>query len=119
MQFNLAFYSMDKRQLDKALSQFKEGYTDFLDTPKLVSQQSIGPPLGPDVQLWGFEVDAANELLAKSQTRRYVRTNFPKVKNLVQPNVKGVEDTEQSTLRSFFPETFQQNRYEVAVKVIL
>jgi len=110
---------MDKQQLDKALSQFNEGSADFLDTPKLISQQSIGPPSGPNVQLWEFEVEAANELLAKNRTRRYVRTNFPRVKNLVQPNVEGVEDTEQSTFRSFFPERFQQNRYEVGVKVIL
>lgn len=98
---------------------YSQDRNEFLATPKLVKQQSVGGTGDANVQKWTYETEAANELLARYRTRRYVRTNFPRIKNVLEPDIDDVENTEQSTFRSFFPETFQQRKYTVEVTVVL
>jgi len=96
-----------------------ENYNEVLDNPQLVSQQSTVLDDGTTAQVLTYKIEAVNELIAKNRVRRYVRTNNPTVKNIISPIVQDSNQTEQSRLQSFFPDTFEQFEYEVSVAVVL
>jgi len=100
------------------IEEFSEYGTDVLDQPNLISQETVGEHSGGTVDRLTYEVDAVNELRARTIVRRYVRTNNPLVKNILEPEITNAEDTEQGTISQFFPEQIQQQRYNVKILVV-
>lgn len=93
-------------------------YSDVLNKPELVRQNTIGDKNGDIVEQWEYKVDAVNELRAKTIVRRYVRTNVPLAKNILNPTVTDASNTEQSTITQFFPDTMKQEEYRVKLTIV-
>lgn len=108
---------MDKEEFKDVIGTLQQSGNDVLFTPKFISQRSSSGRMDMNIQTWTYKIDAANELIARNRVRAYVRRNNPRVKNILEPKVDSVEDTEQGTLRQFFPNTLELNRYEVEVVV--
>jgi hypothetical protein len=101
-------------------SEYLEGRDgpSLIDSPKLVRQQTLGETDSGKVEKWTYQLQAVNELVAKNAIRRYVRTNYPFIKNILDPEVDDISETEQGKLRQFFPETIQQEEMIVEVLVV-
>lgn len=108
---------MDKDEFKQVAKQLSENDIDVLSTPEFKSQRSIGSREGYNLQQWIYEVDAVNEIIARNRVRSYVRRNNPRVKNILEPRIDSVENTEQGTIRQFFPDTFDLSRYQITVVV--
>lgn len=97
---------------------FQDSRRNLIDNPKLIAQQTVGETDNGRVEKWTYEVEAVNELVAKNAIRKYVRVNYPFVKNILSPEVTDIDDTEQGKLRQFFPESMHQEKMEVEVLVV-
>lgn len=91
---------------------------NLIDSPKLVAQETVGQTDNGMVEKWTYEFEAVNELVAKNAIRKYVRVNYPFVKNILSPEVTDINDTEQGKLRQFFPESMHQEEMRVEVLVV-
>jgi hypothetical protein len=108
---------MDKEEFKDVIGTLKQSGDDVLFTPEFISQTSSSGRADMNIQTWVYEIDAANEIIARNRVRSYVRRNNPRVKNILEPKINSVEDTKQSAIRQFVPNTFKLNRYKVKVVV--
>ncbi|EGQ44215.1 MAG: hypothetical protein J07AB43_02740 [Candidatus Nanosalina sp. J07AB43] len=108
---------MDTQEFKEVMGRLRQGGNDILFTPELIRQTSSSARMDMNIQTWVYEVDAVNEIVARNRVRSYARRNNPRVKNILEPKIDSVEDTEQGTLRQYFPNTFKLSRYEVKVVV--
>lgn len=89
-----------------------------LKEPDLISQQTVGQSNGDTVDKLTFRVESGSRVLARNRIRAHVRREFPLVKNVLSPNVEDAQETKQSGIREFAPDTFHTEIYEIEVLVV-
>lgn len=88
------------------------------EKPELIRQETLDTSPESTVENLVFRVYAANRTRARVIARGYIRKNYPTIKNILSPEVLSSEKAKQSTIRNFFPDTFQLNEYEVGVVIV-
>lgn len=87
------------------------------EKPQLIRQETAEVD-GQHVDRLVYRVYAANETRARILARGYARKNNPTIKNIIEPEIISVEDTKQSMIRDFFPDTFNMNEYEIGILAV-
>jgi hypothetical protein len=93
-------------------------YRDIVSEPKVMSQQTIGEQDGDIVDKLTVKTEARTKIRAKTKVRRHLRLEDPVVKNILNPSVKDVSETEQSRLVEFFPGDVDTKEYLIEVIII-
>jgi len=93
-------------------------YRDIVSEPKVMSQQTIGEQGDDIVDKLTVKTEARTQVRAKTKVRRHLRLEDPVVKNILNPSVKDVSETEQSTLSRFFPGDVDTKEYLIEVIII-
>lgn len=86
----------------------------MLDRPKIVRQQTVEE----NVDKFRISVKAASKQVAKARARTFLRSEIPTAKNVLDPEVRSRGETEQSSMRQFFPESLKQKDYKVDLLVV-
>lgn len=72
----------------------------------------------PDFEKLTWEVDAPTRRAAEQLARVSTRIVRPTARNLLHPRQVGSTDTEQSTIREFFPERWHKRTWRIEVLVV-